>query len=101
MKASLGLTRAPTGLDRAVRLNSIDMHIGGRLRARREALELLPAALAARLGVSEARLLDQEAGRRRISAAELFGLARELEIEIRYFFAGLDDGSPAPNQAGA
>ncbi len=75
--------------------NLVDAHIGGRMRARREALRLKPAWLAARLGVAEHTILAYERGQARISAAMLAQLCAALETTLAYFFDDLPPAGPA------
>ena len=69
---------------------SFDLHIGRRLRWRRRALNLTQAALGERLGVRLQQIQKYECAENRISAARLWLLARALDVEVDYFFAGLE-----------
>ena len=66
--------------------NTIDCHVGGRVRAARILAGLSASALAARLGVAEQTLLRYEIGQERIRAAQLFALAAAFDVPLRTFF---------------
>lgn len=69
--------------------SDIDMLIGARISKRREECGVSALHLSAALGSSVALVLDYEAGRRRISACELFKVSRALDIGVSYFFQDL------------
>jgi transcriptional regulator with XRE-family HTH domain len=71
----------------------IDRHIGERIRTRRQRLDITQEILGRRLGVSFQQIQKFEKGANRIAAAQLFGLADVLKVEISYFFDGLVDRS--------
>jgi len=70
-------------------VNSIDRHLGRRLRVRRELLRMSSAEAAARLGVNEAVLAEYELGLLRVDARTLFRLMLLLGVRMRYFYDGL------------
>jgi transcriptional regulator with XRE-family HTH domain len=67
---------------------SIDLHVGRRLRLRREILGLTQTALGERLGVAFQQIQKYEIGINRIGAGRLQQAARILEVPVEYFFAG-------------
>ncbi|MCL4105516.1 UNVERIFIED_CONTAM: hypothetical protein GTU68_055647 [Idotea baltica] len=69
--------------------HSVDLHVGGRVRALRALRGLTQSQLAKRLNVSFQQLQKYETGYNRISASTLFAVARELEVHPGYFFEGL------------
>lgn len=70
-------------------VNTIDRHIGRRVRIRRELLRMSPTQAAARLGVSEAILAEYELGLLRIDARTLFRMVQLLGVKTRYFYEGV------------
>lgn len=70
-------------------VNSIDRHIGRRIRVRRELLRMSPTEAAARLGVREAVFAEHEAGILRIDALALIRLSGVLGVRLRYFYDGM------------
>ncbi len=81
-------------------VNSIDRHVGNRLRLRRTMLKLSQGRLAAAIGVSFQQVQKYEKGITRVSASRLQQIAKTLQIEVHFFFAGLPSGatSAAPSE---
>jgi transcriptional regulator with XRE-family HTH domain len=77
--------------------NSIDPHVGERIRRRRTELGLTQEELGSGLGISYQQIQKYETGANRISAARLFEIATALDIPISYFF---DDFSPGKRDGG-
>ena len=84
-------------------MNSIDRHIGRRVRIRRELLRMSSTEAAVRLGVSEAILAEYELGLLRIDARTLFRMVQLFGVKTRYFYEGVaSDGlaaRPFPRRA--
>jgi transcriptional regulator with XRE-family HTH domain len=72
----------------------IDVHIGIKIRARRQELGLSQTALGKEVGVSFQQIQKYENGSNRIGASRLALLAKVLQVPIDYFFPR-DDGEPA------
>ncbi|HQT82466.1 MAG: hypothetical protein B7Z58_18215 [Acidiphilium sp. 37-64-53] len=64
----------------------IDIHVGSRLRHRRESLRLSHSALASKLGIKVAGLIEYELGLRAIPPPTLFDIAQILNTGVNYFF---------------
>ncbi len=77
--------------------NSIDIHVGARVRLRRNLLGLTLQTLAKAVGVTYQQLQKYERGVNRISASRLFNLSHVLDVPISFFF---DDLSLAAAGAG-
>ena len=80
---------------------SVDVHIGGRIRARRKALGVSQERLATSLGIAFQQLQKYEHGANRVSASKLYDVARALDVPIAYFFEGLavaEHISPDPRE---
>jgi len=75
----------------------IDVHVGSRVRLRRNLLGLTMQTLAKAVGVAYQQLQKYEWGVNRISASRLFNLSQVLDVPISFFF---DDLSPAAAGAG-
>ena len=69
----------------------IDVHVGARLRRRREVMALTQSSLADRLGISFQAVQKYEAGENRVSAATLWRIAEILDVPVGYFFEGLSN----------
>ena len=68
----------------------IDKHVGERLRGRRTDLGFSQAAVADRLGVTFQQVQKYELGMNRVSASRLYDLCGVFDVNIEYFFEGLD-----------
>ena len=77
--------------------NPIDIHVGARVRLRRNLLGLTMQTLAKAVGVTYQQLQKYERGVNRIGASRLFNLSHVLDVPISFFF---DDLSPAAAGAG-
>lgn len=75
----------------------IDKHVGARLRLRRSQLNMSQSELGKELGVTFQQVQKYERGTNRIGASRLYSLAAVLEVDIQYFFDGLD--TPLTNNA--
>ena len=69
---------------------SADRHIGQRLRLQRMNLGMSQEALGARVSLTFQQIQKYEKGTNRISAARLFELANILDVDIGFFFEGLE-----------
>ena len=74
------------------RSGPIDIHVGSRVRLRRNLLGLNQTKLAGAVGVTYGQIQKYEKGTNRISASRLFNLSRVLDVPISFFF---EDLSPA------
>ncbi len=72
--------------------NPIDIHVGARVRLRRNLLGISQTDLGKALGVAFQQVQKYEKGTNRISASRLFNLGRALDVPISFFF---EDLSPA------
>ncbi len=72
--------------------NPIDIHVGARVRFRRNLLGISLQTLAGAIGITYQQNQRYEWGTTRISASRLFNLSRALDVPISYFF---EDLSPA------
>jgi transcriptional regulator with XRE-family HTH domain len=79
--------------DSAIRaLNSVDVHIGSRLRIRRTSREMNEEDLSRLVGVDRRNLTAYEAGAQRINASLLLRIANVLDVRPDYFFQGYARG---------
>jgi transcriptional regulator with XRE-family HTH domain len=67
----------------------VDVHVGTRLRQRRELLGIKIQNLAAAAGVSVQQIQKYESAENRISPGRLYYCARALGVPVDWFFAGL------------
>lgn len=66
--------------------NSVDVHVGKRLRVRRSLLGLSQEKLAESIGLTFQQVQKYEKGLNRISAGRLFELGKILGVPVSYFF---------------
>ncbi|UUV08702.1 helix-turn-helix domain-containing protein [Ruegeria sp. YS9] len=76
--------------------NSVDQHVGRRIRVRRWYLGLTQTDLAEIAGVRFQQIQKYETGKDRVSASRLFRIAEGLETEVAFFFDGLGDETTRP-----
>ena len=70
-------------------VNPIDVHVGSRVRLRRNLLGLSQADLGKMLGITFQQIQKYERGSNRIAASRLFKLSEVLVVPVSYFFDGL------------
>jgi len=76
--------------------NSIDLHVGKRLRRRRRLLGLTQQQLAESIGIRFQQIQKYECGANRVTASRLFELSVALNVPVNYFFEGLQHASQTP-----
>ena len=69
--------------------NPIDVHVGGRIRARRRHLGLSQERLADALGLTFQQVQKYERGANRVSASKLFEVSKTLGVRVGDFFEGM------------
>lgn len=70
---------------------AVDIHVGERLELARQSMGVTQQELGEALGVTFQQVQKYLRGTNRISAGKLYEAARFLNVEIGFFFAGLDD----------
>jgi transcriptional regulator with XRE-family HTH domain len=86
-------------MDRDEQLSGIDAHIGGKIQVRRNLLKVSQKKLGEQLGVSFQQIQKFEKGANRVSAGQLFEIAKFLQVDLIYFFEGLPLGKRQPGFA--
>ncbi len=69
----------------------VDVHVGGRVRLRRNALGMSQTDLGQALGVTFQQIQKNESGINRIGSSRLYQLSRVFDVPLSYFF---DDMPP-------
>lgn len=69
--------------------DTVDVHVGQRLRVRRSLLGLSQEKLAEAIGLTFQQVQKYEKGMNRISAGRLFQFSKILEVPISYFYENL------------
>src|SRR4029453_6753858 len=73
--------------------NSIDKHVGSRVRMRRKTLRMTQTALADALGLTFQQVQKYEKGTNRIGAGRLQHIAHFLQVPIEFLFDGAPGGA--------
>tara|TARA_R110000868_G_scaffold46352_5_gene153171 strand:+ start:4671 stop:5051 length:381 start_codon:yes stop_codon:yes gene_type:complete len=67
------------------------MHVGSRIRLRRQLMKMSQEKLGDELGVTFQQVQKYERGANRVGASRLYRLSRVLEVPIQFFFEDLSD----------
>ena len=79
--------------------DEVDIHVGRRVRQRRESLGISQGRLAHHLGLTFSQVQKYEKGVNRIGAGRLFLIASFLKVPVQFFVEGLEQ-SPAGRDSG-
>jgi transcriptional regulator with XRE-family HTH domain len=71
--------------------NPIDVHVGARLRACRQARGLSQEVLSSRLGITFQQVQKYERGDNRMGSSRLYDLSVILGVSVGYFFEEISD----------
>jgi transcriptional regulator with XRE-family HTH domain len=69
--------------------NYIDVHVGSRIRMRRQLVSMSQEKLGELLGITFQQVQKYEKGANRISASRLYFAAKTLGVPVHFFFEGL------------
>lgn len=82
----------------------VDVHVGKRIRHRRWLVGMTQQQLAESVGIKFQQIQKYETGANRVSASRLWDIADALDVEVSFFFEGLDsenterdDGNSVPS----
>ncbi|WP_367718867.1 helix-turn-helix domain-containing protein [Nitratireductor sp. GISD-1A_MAKvit] len=78
--------------------NPIDIHVGGRIRLRRNMLGMSQEKLGESLGITFQQIQKYEKGTNRVGASRLQAIASVLSAPVAFFFEGAPGGDE--NEAG-
>ncbi len=78
----------------------IDVHVGHRVRGRRNLLGMSQSALGEALGLSSQLVHKYECGAIRISASKLWKLTQVLDVPVSFFFDDTPEGQAGPALSG-
>lgn len=79
--------------------NTVDKHVGSRVRLRRQLLNMSQERLGEELGVTFQQVQKYERGANRIGAGRLWLLARVLDVPVSFFYEGIADLAHAAGMA--
>ena len=77
--------------------DTVDVHVGKLIRARRRATHISQDDLASAIGVSFQQVQKYERGFNRVSASKLLAIARVLQVRVGTFFDDLEEAKAAPS----
>lgn len=69
----------------------VDVHVGKRVRHRRWLVGMTQQQLAEKVGIKFQQIQKYETGANRVSASRLWDIAHALDVQIAFFFEGIDD----------
>ena len=75
--------------------NPIDVHVGGRIRLRRNMLAMSQERLGESLGITFQQIQKYETGTNRVGASRLQAIAQILEVPVSFFFEDAPGGGVA------
>jgi len=78
----------------------VDIHVGQRVRQRRWTMGMTQQQLADMVGIKFQQIQKYETGANRVSASRLWDIARALDVEVSFFYEGLDAPASARNAKG-
>ncbi len=73
----------------------VDVHVGKRVRHRRWLVGMTQQQLAEQVGIKFQQIQKYETGANRVSASRLWDIAAALDVQISFFFDGLDNDESA------
>ncbi len=73
--------------------NYIDVHVGSRIRMRRQLINMSQEKLGELLGITFQQVQKYEKGANRISASRLYFSAKTLGVPVQFFYDGLPNPS--------
>ena len=88
----MAMSRAPRrpGRRKADRPNPVDVHVGSRVRLRRNMLGLSQEKLGEAIGLTFQQVQKYERGANRIGASRLLELSRVLDVPVSFFYDETD-----------
>lgn len=73
----------------------VDVHVGKRIRHRRWLVGMTQQQLAERVGIKFQQIQKYETGANRVSASRLWDISDALEVQVSFFFEGIEGESAA------
>jgi len=70
----------------------VDVHVGKRVRHRRWMVGKTQQQLGEAVGIKFQQIQKYETGMNRVSASRLWDIANALDVDVRFFFEGIEEG---------
>ncbi|MCF6272795.1 MAG: helix-turn-helix domain-containing protein [Rhodobacteraceae bacterium] len=70
----------------------VDVHVGKRVRHRRWMVGMTQQQLGEAVGIKFQQIQKYETGMNRVSASRLWDISKALDVDVRFFFDGIDEG---------
>jgi transcriptional regulator with XRE-family HTH domain len=86
-------------IDNKKKPNPIDVHVGARIRLRRNMLGMSQERLGESLGITFQQIQKYEKGTNRVGASRLQAIARILSVPVAFFFEDAPGREGAPGMA--
>jgi transcriptional regulator with XRE-family HTH domain len=83
------------------KLESVDRHVGSRVRMRRLMVGMSQGALADQIGITFQQIQKYEKGMNRVSASRLQQIAAILNVPVPFFFEGASESREAKRRDSA
>ncbi len=74
--------------------NPVDIHVGTRVRLRRQVLKMSQEKLGNALGVTFQQVQKYERGANRVGASRLWRMSQVLDVPVSFFYDGLGGDAP-------
>lgn len=71
----------------------VDVHVGKRIRHRRWLVGMTQQQLAEHVGIKFQQIQKYETGANRVSASRLWDIAEALEVQVSFFFEGMEESA--------
>ena len=71
--------------------NSVDVHVGQKMKLRRKVLKMSQQTLAKHIGITFQQVQKYEKGFNRIGASRLWDISQVLGVTMDYFFSDMDE----------
>ncbi|QIE44807.1 helix-turn-helix transcriptional regulator [Pseudohalocynthiibacter aestuariivivens] len=79
----------------------VDMHVGKRIRHRRWLVGMTQQQLAESVGIKFQQIQKYETGANRVSASRLWDIAASMDVDVSFFFEGIEAQQVDAQAAGA
>jgi len=74
--------------------NPVDIHVGTRVRLRRQLLKMSQEKLGDQLGVTFQQVQKYERGANRVGASRLWRMSQVMDVPVSFFYDGLGEDAP-------